>query len=323
MLPLLSSGPTSVRAALDALGWPAHTRALDGSTLPPAARPEQTLATLLGLTGAVSLADHLDRVQHRPRPTPDAQTAEADAATHRLVSEKIARRRAGVHERIERRYRAAFTGRDALPDAEAMWAVLAAEAALPERAPERLAAVAARLQQPFRQHLAAQLAIVRKEQRFLREDVHAALAPRSAYGRGLISLDAQLEPSLAVMLQARHARALDGVCQRFAQRLLEALMALPDDTGSAAALGPWFERRGWASRFVTDCQRLCLSLLDAECAAVQSLVDAACGPLAPTVATKADRADRADRAEETEPGAGAVVEDDAPADDDGDPKEKP
>lgn len=306
---LLDSGPAAVAAALDAIGWPARgadPQAPDGRPAP--LRPEQALADCLGLTGAVALGDHLDRTVHAPRPRPDAAQAELDAATHRLVTDMLSARRTRVRERIERRYRSAFEGRHALPDAQAMWSALGEAGALPARAPGPLAEAAARLQGPFRQHLGAQLALARKELRFLREDVHAALAKRSDYGRTLLALDALLEPGLSDMLQRCHARAVDGAAQRFAQRLVEAVVALPEATDDAAALQAWFAPRGWVSRYVSDCRRLCMALLDAEHAGLQALVDACCAPVAPSMHPVAAREPDQDDVHDQAPARGPIAQ---------------
>lgn len=279
MTTLVTTGPAEVRAILDAIGYPKDPDAepdepVSGAGLESLMEhaPQETLARMLGLTGAVALGDQLDRAASLAR----AQRGEAEAARHHQLSLTLANRRLAIRQRVERRYAQAFEGTRPLPDAATMLLVLQEHDAFADRRPETLVACAQKLGGRYRHLFGGTLAVVRRELHWLRDDAVRQLSHLHPQADALLSLDHVMVGALAPAAADAHRSLEAGVAQRFAERLMEAVLLLPEDQ-APTSLEAWFKRRGWVARHLHDCRRLTWAILDLEWALLRGLVDAACG----------------------------------------------
>lgn len=281
MTTLVTTGPAELRAMLEAIGYPRDPDKPQDAVAPrPGAfdpvdqPPQDRLAGLLGLTGAVTLGDHLERPQSVAR----VRQTEGEAARHEIVLETLWNRRQALRTRVERRYTQAFEGTQPLPDAAAMLSLLTEHDALSERSAETLVTCAQKLGTRYRKLLSSTLSVVRRELHWLRDDTVKALRGLSPESNALIALDEVMAQALRAGAAEAHQSLEAGLGQRFAERLMEAVLILP--TGAPPrSLDAWFKRRGWVARHLHECRRVTLAIVDLEWSGLRGLVDATCGPV--------------------------------------------
>lgn len=291
MSAVLSTDPAELKAILDSLGWPSPESPASSppETFKPAAKPESTLAAMLGLTGTVALGDHLDRIPVlRP-----AIATEASAALHRQLLLTMLKRHSVISQRIDRRYNQAFSGLRPVPNAVAVWEVLVSNRALEQRDRASLLIATQKLIARYRFLFSSTMGVIRKEVFWLRDDVTRILTQHCAEAEPLLELDRVLTGALEQATGRTQHNLEEGVGKRFAESLIDAIIALPD-APAPEDLDCWYERRGFITRFLLDCRRLTKAILNSDWHQLRCLVEACCGPLGeplPPIAATADSDD--------------------------------
>jgi hypothetical protein len=109
-----------------------------------------------------------------------------------------------------------------------------------------------------------------------KQEVRSELTDHLPSAQALLGIDSVLEPVITQKLLLRHQALVQALQRSGAARFEAALRGLPAEL-SPAAFEPLLAVRGVAGRLLQSSRLLVHALLDLEWAAVQGLVDAACG----------------------------------------------
>lgn len=240
-----------------------------------ATRPDALLASLLSLEGAVNVGDMLERVGDLESAPPDAQ----QLLTHRQIMLTLTKRRYTIGKRIEQRYAQAFGGVRPVPAAGPIFNLLSDSGVLESRKPKLLAECAQKIADRYQFLFSSTLGVIRKELYWLREDALKALQRVSPRAKRMVMLDSVLDSAVEQAALRAHRSLEAGVAQRFAQQLIEAILALPG-SDALPSVESWFNRRGFVTRLMHDCKRLTWAILDSEWSRLRGLCDSCCATCA-------------------------------------------
>ena len=235
-------------------------------------RPDQLLAGLLGLDGAVNVGDQLER-SGKLRASP---YDEGRGALHRQVTLTMLKRRSAIRTRVERRYAQAFEGTRPMPRDASILELLQQLGALADSHTRQVAAK--KIAERFQHLFGSTLGVVRKELYWLREDTLRAVHSAGEQAQAWISLDHTIEAALEQATTKAHRTLETQLTLHLALQLERAIACLPQDC-TTVDLKPWFARTGMIGRFLHESRSLCLCLLDVELNRLRGLAEACCGPL--------------------------------------------
>lgn len=252
---LAPSVPADVRALLDSLGIEAPV-----STGPNGQQrsPERVLGQALSLPEAVGLADALSQPSSRW----DEQAKLDRAALLKQTEQRLTL----LRQRVARSYAEAFAGKNALPDAARLHALLAEH---------EVRVAAATLARGCAELFESTLAAMQREIDSLKEAMRATLQRACSPRSRLLALDRLVDPVITREVRQAHrglARAYESSC---AARIEAAILDLSPACG-VDALEALFAPRGALDRLLHDARRLIRALLDVEWSRVQALLDALC-----------------------------------------------
>jgi hypothetical protein len=279
---------TDVRSLLGSLGISPGPAAALRSYL----APDRLLGDALSLPETVRLSAELGKLGATASPDESAEIE----ALHAEASAQNRERLKAIRARIDASYKGAFAGKRALPDARRMFerwtAVNAAEdsadssagvAVAIEQAGRNAARAAERRKRVCLEWAAAYgdlfsdvLAAMQRDVERRKQEVRSELADHLPSAQALLGIDSVLEPVITQKLLLRHQALVRALQRSCGARFELVLRGLPAEL-SEAAFEPLLAVRGTAGRLLQTSRLLVHGLLDLEWAAVQGLVDAACG----------------------------------------------
>ncbi len=259
---LAPSVPADVRALLDSLGIEVPvSNGAHGMH-----RSERVLGQALSLPETVHLVDALDHAI----PQPDRR-----ATTHwQELQTQAAPRLAAMRTRIDRSYAEALAGKNGLPDAAHLHALLAARAGSGgEPASDRRAAAV--LAQGYAALFDSTLGAMQREIDLFKEAMRAA-AQRACAGQSrLLALDKLVDPVITREVRQAHRELAHAYERRCGTRIQAAIRELAPGCG-VPAVEALLAPRGALGRLLHDARRLIHALLDLEWSMVHGLLGALC-----------------------------------------------
>lgn len=220
--------------------------------------PAAFLARLLDLRGSVELGHHLAAIE-RAR----SRTAPVDAAAVRGVPERAEARFSAVRADVDRVLVEPFQRRNKLPSPRDAFALLAETGALEARSGRAVASAADAMFAPILDLVSRAIDRARFEHAALREELApeiAALGPRFGL---LVRLDAALGSATTRGREQIEGRLLPALGRSFAQKLAEAVRALPDPV-APADVEAWFGARGFVRREIERGRAVALAVITHE-----------------------------------------------------------
>lgn len=260
-----------------------RSRADDPLPAGPPPNPATTLANALDVPRAIALSDLLSSRASGPqtRGRLDGAFSEAGAPIVAETARQLTQVRARLMSALTRPRPAA------LADPVLLQAALRSHGLLGKAVDKgadkaALAAAAAELGGPLRDHFHQKVSFMRREVAWLRQDLSASVRLLGPEAAELAALDATLEAAMSLAITARVEDTLRQLDRAFVGGLRQALGKLPSATDDAPDLSRWLWPGGWLRGHLEDVRRLALSLYELEASGLRALVDSAARAGSPT-----------------------------------------